>query len=74
MTETTSTETPATYNVRTGHGTVHRMTDGRTYRLHGGGCTNRLGQGAGKADCGTLTSAAATPTDQDVTCPKCLAR
>jgi hypothetical protein len=61
------------YRVRTAHGTVHSMTDGRVYRLRGGMYRNRSSSPIGKADCGALTSGAAAVTIADVTCRICSA-
>jgi len=63
----------ATMNVRTAHGTIHRKTIGRTYRGHGHLYTNGDDCAAGKADCGALVSTAATITDAEVTCARCIA-
>lgn len=59
-------------NVRTARGTIHTLTIGREYRLHGYPCVNREGAETGKADCGSLTSGAAEVTTDAVTCPKCM--
>ena len=65
-------ENGSTYNVRTAHGTVHRMTTGRTFKQYGSTRTNRGPVSpCGKADCGALTSAAAKVTSEPVDCPKC---
>lgn len=61
-------------NVRTGSGTIHALTIGRTYVLYGRPETNVAGSVMGAADCGARTSAAATITDDPVTCAKCAAR
>jgi hypothetical protein len=59
------------FTVRTAHGTVHALTIGRTYKMYGSPRVNKLGVPNGKADCGALTSSAATLTDEPVTCVKC---
>lgn len=61
-----------TYRVKTAHGTVHSLTDGRRFTNQGLKVTNRAGRVQGKADCGSLTSSAATLTDEPVNCAKCL--
>lgn len=61
-------------HVRTARGTVHALTVGRTYTLQGYRTTNRAGSVTGKADCGALTSGAATHTTEPVTCARCNAR
>ena len=63
-----------TFNVRTAHGTIHSMTDGRTYRLYDMTVTNEAGRVTGKADCGAHTSGAAKLTDEPVTCAKCISK
>lgn len=63
-----------TQNIRTAHGTVHRATIGRTYKIHGIPAVNRAGCPTSKADCGALTSTAAVIIAGPVTCPKCIAR
>jgi hypothetical protein len=63
--------TTETHNVRTAHGTIHRLTAGRAYTHRGYPTANKAGSKCGKADCGALTSAAARVTDEPVNCPKC---
>lgn len=64
-------ESRARYNVRTGSGTVHTFTAGRARTVRGVRTVNRPDSPVGKADCGAITSAAATLTDEPATCPKC---
>jgi len=60
------------YNVKTAHGTVHRLIKGATYVRYGHVHANR-GTASGKALCGSLTSMAAkVVVDEPVTCEKCL--
>lgn len=59
-----------TFHVRTAR-TVHSLTIGREYTEHGRRSTNSADTVIGKADCGAITSGAATHTDQPVTCPRC---
>lgn len=60
------------YRVKTAHGTVHKMTDGRKFTNAGIKVTNSRTDVRGKADCGSLTSSAATSTSDPVNCAKCL--
>lgn len=66
--------TQSTFQVRTAHGTIHRMNATRSFQFYGRTRTNNPDQVCGKADCGALTSAAAKITTEAVTCPKCIAR
>ena len=61
-----------TYNVRTAHGTVHQMTAGRTFTMRGSARVNKPEVVNGKADCGALTSSAASHTTEAVNCKSCL--
>jgi len=61
------------YRVRTAHGNVHAMTDGRKFTNAGLKVANQFGRVQGKADCGSLTSSAATLTQEPVNCLKCIA-
>jgi hypothetical protein len=63
-----------TYRVKTAHGTVHSMTDGRKFTNGGLKVANSRSRVQGKADCGSLTSSAASFTDEPVNCAKCLSR
>lgn len=68
---TETATTGRTFNVRTGSGVVHSLTEGRTYTQRGERSTNRRDSMIGRADCGAQTSSAASLTDAAVTCPKC---
>jgi hypothetical protein len=65
---------PSRTHVRTARGVIHALTVGREYTLQGYRTTNRVEFVTGKADCGALTSGAATHTTDPVTCPRCLAK
>ncbi|WP_157224305.1 hypothetical protein [Nocardia paucivorans] len=51
--------------------TVRALTLGRRYTDQGIRGENRAGSAVGKADCGAITSAAATLTEEPVTCRRC---
>lgn len=61
-------------HVRTSRGVIHALTVGREYTQQWRRLTNLAGFPSGKADCGSLTSGAATVTDEPVNCPRCLDR
>ena len=65
--------TTSTYRVRTGHGTVHLMSATRSFQFYGRTRTNDPAYASGKAECGALTSAAASLTTDSITCTKCSA-
>lgn len=65
---------PKPIHARTARGVVHALTVDRIYTTDGRHKINRPGSATGKADCGAITSGAATLTTDPVTCPRCLAK
>lgn len=61
-------------HVRTSRGVIHALEPGRNYTDQGRRTMNIAGFPSGKADCGSITSGAATVTDEPVNCPRCIAR
>lgn len=66
--------TATTYRVRSAHGRIHILVDGRKYKVHGILFVNRADSMCGRADCGAVTSTAATLTHEPANCERCIDR
>lgn len=60
------------FRVQSAHGRIHILTSGRASKRHGIPFVNDATSMCGRADCGALTSGAATLTHAPANCERCI--